>query len=153
MIDDLRQVVPNLYRGPRPVCLADVQALRARFAIGAILNLQSDVLEAPQVREEAAWATAVGISFQHQPWSWLMPPDAAAIANALPLLVAAAAGSAPPLYIHCHDGVDRTGVCCLAFRCAAGWTFGRAAGEMLDAGFHLTRYCWWLPEVRAAIGN
>lgn len=140
-MDGIRQVTPTLWRGPRPQSQADVQALQA-LGVLQVVNLQSDVIEGLQVEQEKAWVTGENIEFFHQPMSLITPPAKEQVSSVLVLL------GLVPTYLHCHDGVDRTGVCCAALRVKGGATFGAAIGEMIDDGFHLDWYALWLPEIQ-----
>jgi protein tyrosine/serine phosphatase len=144
---DIRIVNPKLYRGPRPTSAIDVGWLYADRGIRRIVNLQGTIFESAKVAEEMAWATDSCIDFRHCPLSIVTPPDAGAIAAILALL----ASDPAPTYLHCHDGVDRTGVICAALRVASGATFGEAVGEMIDDGFHLKPYAAWLPFLQAEL--
>jgi protein tyrosine phosphatase len=134
-------------RGPRPDSAEDMDYLVQR-GIKRILNLQGLIVEFLQVEEEKSWAAQRGVEFVHQAWSLITPPSIKEINAALHYMapVVAPLGTT---YVHCHDGVDRTGIACLAYRCVKqGWTFGKAVGEMIDDGTHLHWYSWWLPTVQ-----
>jgi protein tyrosine phosphatase (PTP) superfamily phosphohydrolase (DUF442 family) len=142
----IRAVADKLYRGPRPESQSDVDGLR-EYPIVRIVNLQGFVAEVIQVAHEQTWAGAAGIEFLHLPWNLVTPPTGAAI-QAAQVAMASPRGA---VYVHCHDGVDRTGVACLGYRVARGMTFGAAVGEMIDDGFHLDRYFFWLPVLQSEL--
>lgn len=150
MIAAVKYVAPGLYRGPRPESRDDMFSLWKNRGVDRIVNLQGYVLELAQVEEERLWASNAehGIDFHHVPMDLVTPPTQADIAAAL----TAALAKPGTTYLHCHDGVDRTGVVCMAYRMiVAKWTLGRAIGEMYDAGFHWGKYALWSPFVIPAI--
>jgi protein tyrosine phosphatase len=53
-------------------------------------------------------------------------------------------------YIHCHSGVDRTGVASMAIRIFhQAWAFDRAYAEFVREGRHFW-FIWWKPFLRRA---
>ncbi len=135
--------VPNVfgvYRGPRPTSKRDIE-------IGGwttIINLQCDSFEVAQVAEEKAWCQELSVKFIHLPMSMFTPPDSEQIQKAINAIK-----SSINVLVHCYQGVDRTGLVIASYRMVyQNWTYGKAIGEMLDAGFHLDRYFWWLPLVK-----
>jgi protein tyrosine/serine phosphatase len=141
---NILEVVPGVYRGPRPETIADVFWLKAQ-GIGRVLNLQGWVLEAIQEAHEEAWCKSVGVEYQHFPLDLIRPPSVADMRVAVGKINAWKGN----VYVHCHDGVDRTGMVCAAYRITEGHvTVGQAAGEMIDDGFHLVPYAFWLQSLR-----
>lgn len=97
-MDGVTQVVPGLYRGPRPQSQAALASLRSDLGVNTILDLQSDA-EIADVYDETEWAKALNMAFNHQPWSLVFPPSAAQIANAL--AVVRNQNTAKAVYVHC----------------------------------------------------
>ncbi len=133
------EVSPGIWRGARPKSADDL----ARFY--TVVSLQCSTLELMQVAEEKAWCDGLGIEFVHVPMSMILPPSQDSVNKALDQSFYRRHGQT---LLHCHDGVDRTGVVIFNRRIQEGWSFGKAIGEMIDMGFHLDRYFWWLPELR-----
>lgn len=141
------QLGPNVYRGPRPT-LATVSWL-ARIEASAIIDLESGYYErwTRQPGVEGLLAASYGIPHIKCPLNPLAPPSLEQMEVAIQLI--RHNRNHGPVYFHCKDGVDRTGVIAAAFRCwEQGYTIPEAIQEMKDAGFHRYRYCWWLPFIR-----
>lgn len=52
------------------------------------------------------------------------------------------------IYVHCARGVDRTGMIVATYRILhQGWDRKRAIMEMLDDGFHLWAYFFWIIQL------
>jgi protein tyrosine phosphatase (PTP) superfamily phosphohydrolase (DUF442 family) len=140
-----------LWRGGRPESIDDVRSLTAK-GIGRVVNLQSEWFEQPQWEEERGWCAGAGMPFFRKPMSWLTCPTPEQLDEAVVGLVA---DPDKGTFVHCHDGVDRTGAVVASYRVRyGGWSWGRAFGEMLELGFHYDRYLYWLPwllpELQAA---
>lgn len=139
----------KVWRGPAPATLDDVNFLASR-GIKTILNLQSDSLEFDEVVLEAARARRMDMRFAHVPMSMIIPPSWATLRRAVEALFVAVGHG--PVYVHCKDGVDRTGCVLWAWDV---WLLKRPSAaayrEMLSDGFHVWRYFWWLPFVAYSI--
>jgi protein-tyrosine phosphatase len=71
-------------------------------------------------------------------------PDFEAVQAGMIALGNAERGKAK-VFIHCKDGVDRTGVLVCCYRVwRMNWAMERAIKEMFDLGFHKIRYAFWL---------
>lgn len=140
---------PNVYRGPRPRHARDVADLRD-LGVTTVLGLQDSWLERFEINDEAVWVTRAGLSWLYFPMSMLLPPTRHRLGQATELLERARERG--PVYVHCRDGVDRTG--CLLWAHSV-WHEGRsveeAGHEMLAKGFHVWRYWWWVPWVKREI--
>lgn len=133
------QFAPNIWRGPKP----QTKEILQRFQV--VINLQSETIEAPYVWQERDWCKQLGIEFHHVGMSLITPPTKDQLIEVLGHLVNAAV----PTYIHCAEGVDRTGISVAFYENHKNHRgFGDVIGEAIDMGFHLDRYCWWLPIVR-----
>lgn len=154
MIESVRRVAVNLLRGPRPESLDDIQTLKSKFGISRIVNLQSAYVEAIQAKTELFWCSVAGFppnQALHLPWDLLLPPSQNDIKTALTTALAPLPPNAS-VYVHCREGVDRTGIFVSAYRILyEKWSLGLAFGEMIDAGFHLKPYEFWLHSVQEAI--
>jgi protein tyrosine/serine phosphatase len=138
----LNQVRGIVYRAAMPQALKDL-AYYASFGIRRIVNLQGRILERSQVRREREWCETAGMEFVHYPMNLLLPPGAAKLRDVINLLRL----DMKPTLVHCHDGVDRTGVVCAALKYSHGESIGSVIGDMLDYGFHINRYFYWLPLI------
>lgn len=133
------EVSSGIWRGSRPNGEAGLEGFKT------ILSLQCSTFERAQVFEEEDWCFNQNKDFLHVPMSLIAPPSSEDIDKALKIILSPASW---PILVHCHDGVDRTGVVIAAYRMFTNQSFGSAVGEMLDKGFHLDRYFWWLPALR-----
>jgi hypothetical protein len=53
------------------------------------------------------------------------------------------------VYVHCKEGVDRTGCACACYRVREqGWAPDAAITEMYAMGFHKFPYLFWVPTLR-----
>jgi protein tyrosine/serine phosphatase len=148
MRDTVRVVTGKLLRGSRPQTEADVQWLRDEHGVRTVLNLQGFVVEEPQVAEERGWCAKAGLTFLHVGMNLLTSPPIESIKAALSY---ARLWSNEGAYLHCHDGLDRTGVVVAALRMTEGRTFGEAMGEAFDDGFHIKRYFYWIPDLSDSV--
>lgn len=145
----------GLYRGPRPVSEADFRTL-ARGDIKTILDLESypfDWLGNDRCRAMRLAAVGNGMTTISAPLGAIMPPATEQVLFLIDALHASrklpAAGIARPVYIHCREGVDRTGMVVAAYRILVERMSVRdAVAEMREMGFHYWRYFWWLPQLR-----
>ena len=134
-----RQVTPWLYRGARPGRIGIIKL--KEMDIRTIINLEAKLFEQEpwEVKKERAWASEAGIRFEHVPMHPIWAPRAELIDRALALIQDP---TSPPIYIHCAQGVDRTGLIIAAYRVKVeGWTPQQASEEMARFGFH--RYLFW----------
>jgi protein-tyrosine phosphatase len=132
------QVTDGIFRGPRPNSLTDIPG------ISTVLSLESgwfevfhDEMYAEDIMEEA-------IRILHVPINSIgAPPSKQSLDQALKIMMSK---NTYPLYVHCKQGVDRTGLAVAHYRIIAqGWTFDKAIQEMKDMGFHMWMYWWWIP--------
>lgn len=145
----VREHAPGIFRGSRPESAADVKELK-RSGIRTILSLQSSFVEDDQIDDESFWAAKHGILFEHRSFGVILPPTRAALVFVLARM--AEARELGPVFVHCHDGVDRTGAVFLAYDVLArGLSLEAASAVMLHSGFHLWRYWWWLPFIEHAV--
>lgn len=136
----IAQVDTNLWRGPRPNSAA---ALRWS-GIDLVVNLESGFYEFShlEVDQEREFLQTNGIEMVHIKMNAILCPSYDNVASAL-----AAIDSGRKVYVHCKDGVDRTGCVVACYRVhVQGWSPGAAIKEMHSMGFHL-RYWYWLPSL------
>lgn len=103
---NLHEVVSGrLYRAGQPSA-SKIQKYSANLGIKTIFNLKGCCDPTPWYRDEAAGAQDAGISLEEFSFSAgrLPPPPT------LKRLVEAIEGAQEPILVHCHQGIDRTGM-------------------------------------------
>lgn len=135
------QVANNLWRGPRPTNLQDLKDQGFEY----IINLESGFYtfwEGDLVMVQ--FPSDFGLTEFNIPLSPISNSTEERIHMGLRIVA-----RGKKTFVHCKDGVDRTGKFCAAYRMSVqGWTFQLAVGEMLALGFHVYRYFWWIPSLR-----
>jgi len=128
-IPNFQKVAPNLHRGGLP----GEAGLRYLKSIGVktILNLddkRSDIVA------ETRYAAQLGIAVISLPMSFFWRPRDSDVNAALAVM---RNKSLRPLFVHCHQGKDRTGLIVGLHRVEKErWHAGDAYDEMLEYGFH-----------------
>lgn len=131
----IHQVTESIYRGPAPTEPIHWQQLRDR-KIKVVLNLQSGN-QNEEVRN-ALGCTMYPLEVECSSW---VPPNQKQRRLAIDILTEYMFF---PVYVHCHKGVDRTGVIIRDYRHSIqGWPKERADEEAKDMGMHWWCY-WWL---------
>jgi protein tyrosine/serine phosphatase len=98
--------------------------LRESYGITTVVNLHGNTAE-----RERAWVTALGIKYIAMP-SNAFEPDEDTTLEFLRIVAEAADGEGP-VFIHCRQGMDRTGTAVAAYRVALeGWTAAAAIDEL-----------------------
>jgi uncharacterized protein (TIGR01244 family) len=129
-------VSDELIRGPEPKP-EDFQTLK-QLGVKTIVDLRLNKNDA--AREEAL-AKKAGIDYLHIPVGCSAPDDET-IRKFLDLV---ADPAKQPVFVHCWQGVDRTGMFVALYRrTAQDWTFDQAYKEMRDH-----HYKWYLPFLRS----
>ena len=124
---------PGLFRGPQP----DVAALQELYCRGVKTILSLEFAET----SEGQWQSyLLGIRQIDMPFLPFFPPEESQVKRYLILMNDP---NLQPLYVHCRQGVDRTGfiVASYRIRCEA-WSKNAAIDEMFEAGMHW-RFHWW----------
>jgi tyrosine-protein phosphatase SIW14 len=141
----ITQVDNNLYRGARPTSRDDFADLK-EIGVETILNLEGGFwgwIDGNQT-EDLALANQFGITQLHLPMGALWPPVDEDIYLALDIIAKRKA----PLYVHCLEGRDRTGIVIAAYRMQYnGYTYEAAKSEMYGHNFH-KYYFYWLPVLK-----
>lgn len=137
-LDNFQIVEPTLFRGARP-SRQGLQTLR-RLGVRTIVNLEKG---GDAVESEKSYGQELGLKVIHIPMGIVAPPSSSKVDQFLSL-----AGNPVerPLYFHCKQGRDRTGVMALAYRVQVQhWQPDYAYAEMLQYGFHtsLLGLKWW----------
>lgn len=128
----------KIWRGPAPKS-EDWPKLKA-LGVEHILDLQcgSQLIGDNSPLEEALVAESHGFSSYAHPLGGFCPPSAAELELAVDFLQ-----FHKPVYIHCHAGVDRTGMVIAHYRIEEqGWSKSGAVKEMKKMGMHWWYY-WW----------
>ncbi|MEZ4648315.1 MAG: endonuclease/exonuclease/phosphatase family protein [Candidatus Eisenbacteria bacterium] len=127
-IDNAAYLEPGLVRGSWPGDRGLEELHRRGFK--TIVNLTGDGGEHGKVRE-------LGLDYFEIPLTatlWSSPPEAAQVEQFLDLLTDPARR---PLYFHCKQGKDRTGMMAALYRVEVDrWTNGEAIEEMQAFGYH-----------------
>lgn len=125
------EFAPGLWRGRQPQSQAEYQVLKG-LGIREVISLRwsldwYDRMQACKIGVYGYWPIRMGS---------ILPPAAEKVCAAINVL---RSGSGP-IYLHCKDGVDRTGFVVAKYRIhIEGWERERAAAEMVAMGNH-----WWL---------
>ena len=135
-VDNFDQVTPTLYRGAQPT--AEGYRRLAAYGVRTVINLRDS-----DDRREAQWAHDAGMAYVRLPLDaeTVTPADAERFLT----LLGEARG---PVFVHCLQGRDRTGMAVAAYRVRMqGWTLEAALEDLNAHGYHWALY----PKVRAAI--
>jgi protein-tyrosine phosphatase len=124
------QVAPNIYRGPLPKD-ADFSSLQ-KLGITTIVDLCMG-----RCAHEEKLAKQYGMQWKHVPLGYRAPLDKS-VKQVLAIL--SAAGKDGPVFIHCRQGADRTGMMIAIYRIRyQNWSFDEAYAEMRAHRFKP----WW----------
>jgi protein tyrosine/serine phosphatase len=123
------QVSQGLYRGGRPD-EAGIHRL-AEMKVKTIIDLENDE---KVVDQERTWATSLGMDFVWEPMTGTNRPNDQVVDQTLALLKDK---ECYPVFVHCMQGHDRTGVIIALHRVFnEGWTPKAAKDEMEALGFN-----------------
>lgn len=120
------EVTPQLYRGAQP----SKQGFEnlAKMGIGIVVDLR----DGGQSKWEEEEVTAAGMKFVSIPWECSHPKDDYFVK----FLAILRDNPDKKVFVHCHAGVDRTGMMIASYRMAKqGWTSDEALHEMETFGF------------------
>ncbi len=146
---NLDQIEPNLFLGSCPDHADDVESLRSKYAITAVLNVQTDKdMEVWGID----WATLqrayerVGIVVKHEP---VRDYDVDALQQQLPACVRALqelCEQGHVVYVHCTAGINRSPTIVIAYlHHCQGW-------ELADALAHVLRCRVCKPFLQPIVG-
>lgn len=125
--DYVAEVTPNLLRGSQPD--ADGVAWLKQRGVKTVINLRRFHGVSERTRVEAA-----GMRYVHIPLEASAPPKPQQLSYFLQLVNDP---NQAPLFVHCAQGVDRTGTMLAVYRMEAqGWSNAEAFAEMLSFGAH-----------------
>jgi len=128
-LPNFHEVNSKLYRGAQPAA-GGVQQL-AGLGIKTIVNLRG---QGEGVRKEEAEARAAGLRFFSIPFDRWGRPDNAEVKQVLSIIDTP---EYQPVFVHCKQGVDRTGTVIAIYRITHdGWTSEQAKAEAKRYGMH-----------------
>lgn len=137
-ISNFHQVNPSIFRGARPE-EKDFYRL-VQTGIKTVLSLETKFST-----KERELAEKHGLIYMWIPMGPLFTPTKKTVDEIIAILRNPVY---QPVFIHCREGKDRTGLVIAAYRIAVdGWTFEDAYKEMKKYGFH-TYLFWWKKFLR-----
>lgn len=137
------KVDEGIFRGPEPTLVSDLAALKAA-GIKYILDLETGshtLISDGGPLDEARRADVYGIRTYSHPLGTILPPTRGELSLAIGVLL-----DLKPVYVHCRQGVDRTGMVCAYYRMKImGWPRAAAIQEMKELGMHPWYFYWrWM---------
>ena len=133
----LHQISERLYRGaqPRP---GGIHRL-AELGINTLINLRGSNAE---TRAEEAEAKSLGLNYFNIPLPIWGRPNDVDIQHVLKIIAAPESGH---VFVHCRDGVDRTGMIVALYRINwEGWSTEMATAEAAGSGMRSHQY--WMRD-------
>jgi protein tyrosine/serine phosphatase len=110
------------------------------YNIVTILSLDDYSLGDMTAKQEEAWAKAEGFNWIWFPLSNVEAPDVDQLYYALSEITKV---KNLPVLVHCHSGVDRTGLVVAAYRIKEDdWTVEEAIKELRGLGHHFWLWFW-----------
>jgi len=122
----------DVWRGARPT--QEGLATLAQMGAKTIINLEQDHDDQPPA----------GVQYVHLPTSSIHCDQVD-----IPALLNAIRDNPKPVFIHCHSGVDRTGLAVAAYRLDQGMSAAQAIDELHN--FHV--HFWWQPFIERRIAQ
>ena len=137
----ITQVTDGVYRSAQPQQASDFDQIKA-LGIKYILDLETGVtlLGIPDgdPTDEVVVAAQHGIEVMKYPLGEITPPSFDDLRACVVRII-----NYQPILVHCHTGVDRTGMVIARFRIRVqGWKKADAVREMKQMGMHWW-YGWW----------
>ena len=131
-VPNFGRVTTTLYRGGQP-SKGGFEELK-KFGVQIVVNLRDDNSET-----ERFSVTAAGLEYVAIPWNCHHPANSLAAR----FLQTLRENREKKIFVHCHVGVDRTGLLIAVYRMAEeGWTPEQASDEMKNFGFNLIHRSW-----------
>ncbi|HEX9205598.1 MAG TPA: tyrosine-protein phosphatase [Candidatus Deferrimicrobiaceae bacterium] len=145
-LGNVGRVAPGILRGaqPKPEGYATLKAM----GVKTVINLRTN-------HGEKAAVEAAGMRSVEIPMTTMKAVDPAAVRKAISVMTDPAN---QPVFVHCAQGKDRTGVVAAVYRMEVeGWTAAEAEAEMEAFGFHeiwfqLEKFVRRYPESRKGNG-
>ncbi len=124
-LSNMGRVTPGIYRGAQPE--AQGYATLKKMGIRTVINLRTSMSEKKQV--EAAGIRSIEVPIE------MSRNGLKAKVDRVVALMADPANQ--PVFVHCRQGRDRTGIVVAAYRMKIqGWTLAEAEAEMDSFGFN-----------------
>jgi tyrosine-protein phosphatase SIW14 len=136
---NIYKVDEGIFRGPAPQNDDDWKTL-AQAKIKYVLDLESGAawFNDGSPLQEAWKGDWFGLRVYAHPLGGIWPPTKLELEDAVKFL-----RHYQPVYVHCKQGVDRTGMVVAYYRIEnKDWEKSKAVEEMNLMGFH-KRYFWW----------
>jgi protein tyrosine phosphatase (PTP) superfamily phosphohydrolase (DUF442 family) len=133
----IHQISERLYRGaqPRPGGLRRLTEL----GINTVINLRG---ADAQTRADEAEARSLGLNYFNIPLPIWGRPNDADVRRILEIIDAPESGH---VFVHCRDGIDRTGMIAALHRInSEGWTTQKATTEAMQSG--MRRHQYWMRD-------
>ena len=125
-VGNFGQVTPTLFRGAQPTHRG-FESL-AKLGIAIVVDLR----DGSEGKGEEKEVSALGMKFVGIPWRCVSPKDA----DFAKFLAVLEDNPNKKIFVHCHMGIDRTGMMIASYRMAAqGWSAAEALREMQAFGF------------------
>lgn len=133
----LQQISERLYRGAQPR-RGGLQRL-TELGINTVINLRGTDA---RTRADAAAAKSLGLSYFNIPFPIWGRPDDADVRRVMEIVNAPESGR---VFVHCRDGIDRTGMIVALHRInSEGWTTENATAEAMSSG--MRRHQYWMRD-------
>ena len=131
------QVSERLFRGGQPRA-GGIHRL-AELGIDTVVNLRG---ASDRTRSDEAQARTLGLNYFNVPLPVWGRPDEARVQRVFEIIAAPESGR---VFVHCKDGVDRTGTVVALYRMSReGWTPGDALAEAERQGMRRIQY--WMRD-------
>jgi len=129
-VPNFHQVNGNIYRGAQPT--AQGWTSLKRLGVKTVIDLRRD--GGHSIEAERRAVEAAGMHYVNVPMRSIVAPRDGTVFKALALLQSSDAG---PVFVHCRQGVDRTGAVIACYRIAHdGWRNQKALEEAKAYGMH-----------------
>jgi len=143
----MKKISEHLFRGPRPKSYVGLRNLGFKRCISLQSGAEDFFTDSLLEHQKPE---ACGIELIRIKMSNFFPPTESEML-ALVFLFAAGIQNNIKTYMHCHSGVDRTGIGAVLHRVLfEGWTIEDAFAEWKREGRHWW-FFWWTPIVRRRI--
>lgn len=133
----LQQISERLYRGAQPR-RGGLQRL-TELGIKTVINLRGTDAK---TRADAAEAKSLGLNYFNIPLPIWGRPNDADVRRIMEIINAPESGG---VFVHCRDGIDRTGMIVALHRISSeGWSTETATAEALRSG--MRRHQYWMRD-------
>lgn len=143
----IREVTPRLFRGTSPEKFLSVLKAQGITDIISLRSGFSDVLDG-HIYSLARAASEYEIEVTYLPQGFIRHPtekETAQVIKSIDWIMLRPS----KIYIHCAEGVDRTGWMVAAYRVTRhGYSVEDAIKEWIECGHHRFRYFWWASAFR-----